>query len=217
MWPGASTTRCGARFWTAHPRWLSLDFSGEACGAYCEEFTHTRVFDLRDGRQLSLGDLLTVKGFTDVGRRVDAQRQRAYRQQLRLLQVAQKNAKGLQDSETDDADRLALNKACLKRVAAEPSTPESARSCGCRKCSDCRRWDLPASLSSSSRCGRHVAGVLSNWKAAPGGEAYPWIGVATGRETDQSRRSDQARANWMTSKEPTQNPCQARPAPSHRP
>ena len=37
----------------ANPRLLSLDFSGEGCGAYCEEFTQTHVFDLRDGRELA--------------------------------------------------------------------------------------------------------------------------------------------------------------------
>lgn len=140
----------------AKPRWLSLDFSGEACGAYCEEFSHTRVFDLRDGRQLSLGDLLTVKGFTDVGRRVDAQRHRAYRQQVRLLQVAQKNAKGQQDSENDDADRLALNKECLKRVAAEPSTPEWLLSCSFKLNS---RKELVLSV---GRCSNHASRALDD-------------------------------------------------------
>jgi hypothetical protein len=109
----------------AKPRWLSLDFSGEACGAYCENFTHTRVFDLRDGRQISLGDLLTAKGFATVGRRVDAQRRSAYRQQVRQLKAALRaEPRDQQDTETDDADRLALNEACLSRVAAEPSTPD---------------------------------------------------------------------------------------------
>ncbi len=140
----------------AKPRWLSLDFSGEACGAYCEEFTHTRVFDLRDGRQLSLGDLLTVKGFTDVGRRVDAQRHRAYRQQVRLLQVAQKHAKGQQGSESDDADRLALNKACLKRVTAEPSTPEGLLSYSFKFNS---RKELVLSV---GRCSNHASRALDD-------------------------------------------------------
>ena len=109
----------------ATPRLLALEFSGEACGAYCENFTHTRVFDLRDGRQISLGDLLTAKGLDTVGRRVDAQRRSAYRQQVRQLKAALKSApKGRMDSESDDADRLALNQECLKRVAAEPSTRE---------------------------------------------------------------------------------------------
>ena len=56
-------------------RQLSLGLDGEGCGAYCENFTYTRAFDLRDGRRLSLGDLLTPDGFADVGRRVDAARQ----------------------------------------------------------------------------------------------------------------------------------------------
>jgi hypothetical protein len=109
-----------------NPRLLTLDFSGEACGAYCEEFTLTRVFDLRDGRLISLGDLLTATGFAVVGRRVDSQRRSAYRKQVRQLQASRRSASGDQkDSVIDDAGRLALNEACLRRVDAEPSTPES--------------------------------------------------------------------------------------------
>ncbi|PZO10719.1 MAG: hypothetical protein DCF26_22470, partial [Burkholderiales bacterium] len=109
----------------AKPRLLSLDFSGEGCGAYCEDFSNTRLFDLRDGRQISLGDLLTVEGFAAVGRRVDAQRRSAYRQQVRQLKAALRSApRDQRGNESDDADRLALNQECLKQVAAAPSTPE---------------------------------------------------------------------------------------------
>ena len=107
----------------ANPRLLALGFSGEGCGAYCEEFANTRVFDLRDGRELSLGDLLTVEGFVAVGQRVDAERRRAYQKQVRELKAALKSApKGKKDD--DGVDRLALNEECLKQVETEPSTPQ---------------------------------------------------------------------------------------------
>lgn len=106
-----------------NPRLLALAFSGEDCGAYCEEFTATHVFDLRDGRQLSLGDLLTVDGFAAVGRRVDAERRRAYQKQVRDLRAAMKSAhRPSKDDEDDAADRLELNRTCLEQVASEPST-----------------------------------------------------------------------------------------------
>ena len=110
----------------ANPRLLSLDFSGEGCGAYCEEFTLTRVFDLRDGRELVLGDLLTIEGFAAVGRRVDAERRRAYQKQVREIRAASKSApKGKKAADDDeDGDRLALNEDCLKQVDSQPSTPE---------------------------------------------------------------------------------------------
>ena len=110
----------------ANPRLLSLDFSGEGCGAYCEEFTQTRVFDLRDGRELALGDLLTVDGFAAVGRRVDAERRRAYGKQVREIRAASKSApKGRKkDDDDEDEQRLALNEDCLKQVDSQPSTPE---------------------------------------------------------------------------------------------
>jgi hypothetical protein len=109
----------------ASPRVLSLVLDGEGCGAYCENFTYTRAFDLRDGRRLSLGDLLTPDGFADVGRRVDAARRAAYRKQLHLLQGTFKAASRSQkkDANDDTDDRIAMNQDCLERVASQPSTP----------------------------------------------------------------------------------------------
>ncbi len=109
----------------ANPRLLSLAFSGEGCGAYCEEYTTTRVFDLRDGRELSLGDLLTVDGFAAVGHRLDAERRRAYQAQVRELRAALKSApKGKKkDADDDTSDRLALNEDCLKQAESQPTPP----------------------------------------------------------------------------------------------
>lgn len=141
----------------AKPRLLSLDFSGEACGAYCEDFTHTRLFDLRDGRQLLLGDLLTAKGFATIGHRVDAQRRSAYRQQVRQLKAVLKSATdGQKDSESDDADRLALNEECLRRVAAEPSTPDSLLSHSFKLNS------RQAIVLSIGRCSNHASRALDD-------------------------------------------------------
>ena len=108
-----------------NPRLLSLELSGEGCGAYCESFTTTRVFDLHDGHQLSMGDLLTPDGFSAVGRRVDAERRRAYKDEVREIRAAIKAApKGKKtDDDDDNATRLALNEGCLKEVDERPSTP----------------------------------------------------------------------------------------------
>jgi hypothetical protein len=106
------------------PRLLALEFSGEGCGASCDEFDQARVFDLRDGREVVLGDLLTVEGFAAVGLRLDAERRRAYRTQLRELQGALKSArKGRKDADDDTEDRIELNRSCLEQVASEPSSP----------------------------------------------------------------------------------------------
>jgi hypothetical protein len=111
----------------AGPRLLSLALDGEGCGAYCETFDYTRLFDLRDGRPVSLGDLLTPEGFAEVGRRVDAARRGAYRKQLRELEGAAKAAarsrKKDADVDEDTAERIAMNKDCLERVDSEPSSP----------------------------------------------------------------------------------------------
>jgi len=108
----------------ASPRLLALAFTGEGCGAYCEDFAETHVFDLRDGREVVLGDLLNVEGFAAVGRRLDAERRSAYQKQVRQLQAALKSAhKGKKDEDEDTEERLALNRGCLEQVASEPSTP----------------------------------------------------------------------------------------------
>ena len=122
---GTTSLRYTARMVPAgDPRLLALAFSGESCGAYCEDFTTTHLFDLRDGRELSLGDLLTVDGFAAVGRRVDAERRRAFQKQLRELRAAVKAArKGNDDGDADE--RLELNRSCLAEVASAPSTPSS--------------------------------------------------------------------------------------------
>jgi hypothetical protein len=108
----------------ANPRLLALDFSGEGCGAYCEEFTATRIFDLRDGREIALGDLLTVDGFAAVGRRVDAARRGAYQKQVREIRAALKGRKNGGDDDEDE-DRLMLDQTCLKQVDSESSTPRA--------------------------------------------------------------------------------------------
>ncbi|MBK9421438.1 MAG: hypothetical protein IPN44_10370 [Flavobacteriales bacterium] len=44
------------------PEVLSVLFSGEGCGAYCEEFTIHYNYDLRDGHRLSFDSLFTKNG-----------------------------------------------------------------------------------------------------------------------------------------------------------
>lgn len=43
-------------------RIFSISISAEGCGAYCEDFTRYYNFDLKTGKQFSLGDLLTTDG-----------------------------------------------------------------------------------------------------------------------------------------------------------
>jgi hypothetical protein len=111
----------------ANPRVLSLALEGEGCGAYCENFDDKRLFDLRDGRSLVLGDLLTPEGFAAVGRRLDAERRAAYRKQLRELEHVAKAtataAKKDADADEDTGNRIAMNKDCLEQVDSQPSTP----------------------------------------------------------------------------------------------
>ena len=85
-----------------------------------------RLLPAASPRLLSLGDLLTVDGFIAVGRRVDAERRRAYQAQVREWRAAVKAApKGRKKDDADDAaDRLALNEECLQQVDSQPTTPQ---------------------------------------------------------------------------------------------
>ncbi len=161
----------------ANPRVLALDFSGEGCGAYCESFTTlTHVFDLRDGREIVLGDLLTVDGFAALAHRVDAEKRRAYQAQVREIRTALKSApKGRKKGDDDDEDgeRLALNETCLKQVDSEPATPD---------------WLTGAVFAldghggialSVGRCSNHAMQALDDvgeiTVAIPSAELKPWL------------------------------------------
>ncbi|MBU1360475.1 MAG: hypothetical protein KKC85_12085 [Gammaproteobacteria bacterium] len=106
------------------PRLLSLAFSGEGCGAYCEDYSVDWTFDLRDGRKLVLGDLLTPEGFAAVGRQVDGERRSAYGQQVRKLRAALRSLGKHKIDDEDLAERLALNEDCLKQVDSSPTAPK---------------------------------------------------------------------------------------------
>ena len=106
------------------PRLLALAFTGEGCGAYCEDFAQAHAFDLRDGREVVLGDLLNIEGFAAAGRRLDTERRSAYQKQVRQLQAAMKAAhQGKKGEDDDTEERLDMNRTCLEQVASEPSTP----------------------------------------------------------------------------------------------
>lgn len=118
-----STEYTSALLPAAAPRTLTLSLTGESCGAYCEDYTTLFTFDLRDGRAISLGDLLTPAGFTAVGRRLDAERRRAYQAQVRNVRAEMKSARGRKPVDDDAADRLGLNQDCLAGVDAAPTAP----------------------------------------------------------------------------------------------
>lgn len=125
---GITTVDYTTRFLPAiNPRLVSFTFSGEGCGAYCEEFTEAHTFDLRDGREIAIGDLLTLDGFVDVGRRVDADRKRKYQKEVTdfkaLIKASSKSAKG-KKADDDPEINLKFNQDCLDEVRTRPSTPQ---------------------------------------------------------------------------------------------
>ena len=157
----------------ANPRLLSLGFSGEGCGAYCEEYTSTELFDLRDGRKVTLGDLLTIEGFAAVARRVDAERRRAYQAQVRALRAALKATPKGSNEDDDDDVRLRFNEDCLKQVDGEPTTPDYL-------VSDVFALDGRGGLQlTRGRCSNHAMRGLDDVDevktAIPAADLRPWL------------------------------------------
>lgn len=48
------------------PRILSVEFSAEGCGAYCEGFTVHRVYDLRSGQRLAVDTLFDAVALSEI-------------------------------------------------------------------------------------------------------------------------------------------------------
>ena len=66
---GQVPQRLNSLTWSSNeplPEVVSVMFSGEGCGAYCEEFTIHYAYDLRDGHRLSFDSLFTKNGIVAV-------------------------------------------------------------------------------------------------------------------------------------------------------
>lgn len=96
-------------------RLLTVDFYVEGCGAYCEDYSETRVFDARTGRLLALNDIVTPAGQDELARRLLVTSSRAYEREIERLQQAL-NSAGSQAKAEDIQElegRLEFNQECL--------------------------------------------------------------------------------------------------------
>ena len=102
-------------------RILSIEFTGEGCGAYCEGFTTHYNFDLQTGRQLSLDDLVTARGQQAIARKLAEAKRDAYRTMIdklnaELKQERASKVKTERDMGDETQERIDFNKDCLDRA-----------------------------------------------------------------------------------------------------
>lgn len=97
-------------------RVLSLKFTVEGCGAYCEGYDLYYSFDARNGYLLDLRDLLTPAGHAAAARRVVEDRKRRYAERIKSQkkELAEQrkrgvSAEGLKDME----ERIPFTQECL--------------------------------------------------------------------------------------------------------
>lgn len=98
-------------------RVLTLTFSAEGCGAYCENYDTDVNFDARNGRLLALEDLVKPAAFDTLARRLNQESRRQYVQQIKTLRrelaAAQKKRPPVADEIEDLTQRIELNEGCV--------------------------------------------------------------------------------------------------------
>ncbi len=136
---------------------LSIQFDGEGCGAYCENYVETMSFDARTGRVITLDDVLNAFGRAEIPKRMVAESVRQYRAQIKGLEqqlktLRAKGKKATPEAVDDLESRVELNERCLEealqKLADKAWYPV-----------DFLRFELPAAkgkVFTSGRCSTHA-------------------------------------------------------------
>ena len=114
-------------------RVLTITFSSEGCGAYCENHDTDYNFDARNGRALALEDLFAPPALSTVAQRIGKERERRYADQLKALKkelATQQKAHAKADEIEDTHQRIELNQECFERERGSPGTAEYLRYVG---------------------------------------------------------------------------------------
>lgn len=99
---------------------LSFEFSGEACGAYCEDFSIHFNYDLRTGERLQFDSLFTQGGSIAVNDLVGKRWNMAVEREIALLEDSlQKHGRSDEEREELTAS-LNLYKSCLAERSGLP-------------------------------------------------------------------------------------------------
>jgi hypothetical protein len=86
---------------------LSVEFSAEACGAYCEGFTNHYAYDVKYGRRIRYEELFMDSGATHIAEVLDHRWREIVGEHITILEA---DIAGDQD---DTEDRVQLYRSCL--------------------------------------------------------------------------------------------------------
>lgn len=95
------------------PNVLSFEFTGEACGAYCEGFSIHYNYDLRTGARLRYGSLFTQKGWMAVNELVGKRWSFAVESEIARLEDSLRKTDRFAEERDAITTSLALYKTCL--------------------------------------------------------------------------------------------------------
>lgn len=103
-------------------RVFSLAFSGEGCGAYCEDFTKHFAFDASTGDRLVASDLFTAYASKALTKKMLGYKQMLYNKQIASLEAELKQL-GTGKQKADDIEvmegKIALNRDCISNLAGQ--------------------------------------------------------------------------------------------------
>lgn len=97
----------------ADQRLLALSITAEGCGAYCEGFTRSFVFDVGNGRQVRTGDLFTPAGAEAVAALLARQRGARIKAEIAKLKAAGDPRTRTGKMKTDDERESSLEAATM--------------------------------------------------------------------------------------------------------
>ncbi|WP_342375393.1 hypothetical protein NVS55_29425 [Myxococcus stipitatus] len=141
-------------------RLLTIRFDAENCGAYCEPYSVAYSFDVKTGRLLRSQELFTPAGVRALTRRMHQEKKRRYRAQIaqaeKTLKAARKK-KADDETLTDLAERVDVNRACLTQL--EEFEDEMLRGSSFHG-----RWEFKSgnAVWTDGRCTNHAWGGLDD-------------------------------------------------------
>lgn len=97
----------------ADQRLLALSVTAEGCGAYCEGFTRSFVFDAGNGRQVRAGDLFTPAGAEAIAALLARQRGARIKAEIAKLKAAGDPQTKAGKTKTDDEHESSLEAATM--------------------------------------------------------------------------------------------------------
>ena len=95
------------------PEVLSISFSAEGCGAYCEEFTTHYIYDMRDGHRLRFDSLFTEAGCIAIDDTLRRKWQAAVGDQMQLINESLQTTGLSNENREWEEDALSMYRECL--------------------------------------------------------------------------------------------------------